>query len=125
MMRTATTGTVVTMRLTVAPQDHAAFDDEVVHELYGTASIVRHAEQVSRWILKRHLEEGEEGIGATVSVEHHEPVPVGAQVELAATVVEATASRLVTEIVVLHEGAKAATASVTQVVVDADRFADA
>ncbi len=121
-MRTATTGTAVTLRRLVTDDDQAAFEDELVHAVYGTAAMIRHVEQVSRFILTRFLDEGEEGVGASISLDHHEPVPTGAAVELTATVVDASAARMVTEVVVLHDGAKAATATFTQVVVDAASF---
>ena len=121
-MMTLPEGTAVTMRLIVSDADRAAFDDEVVHDVYGTAAVVRHAEQVSRWLFRRCLGEGEEGAGKEISVVHHRAVPVGAEVSLTATVVESTDRRMVTEVVVRQADADAASCRFTQVVVDAETF---
>ena len=121
-MRTARPGTVAAMRLVVGETDLAEVDGEVVHQLYGTVAVVRHVEQVSRWLWRQGLEEGEEGAGVEITVRHHSPVPLGAEVELVATVVESTARRMVTEVVVRHGDADAATATFVQALVDPARF---
>lgn len=121
-MLTVPEGTAVTMRLLVSEADRAAFDDEVVHDVYGTAAVVRHAEQVSRWLFRRCLADGEEGVGKEISVVHHHPVAVGTEVALTATVVASSDRHMVTEVVVREGEAEAATARFTQVVVDAETF---
>jgi predicted thioesterase len=123
-MMTVPSGTAVTMRLVVSEADRAAFDDEVVHDVYGTAAVVRHAEQVSRWLFRRCLADGEEGAGKEISVVHHHPVRVGTPVELTATVVDSDERRMVTEVAVRREGTADPAASVqfTQVLIDPATF---
>ncbi len=110
------------MHVVVTEDMTARFDDEDVHPVYGTAALVRHAEQVSRRLLKPALEPGEEGVGASLTVRQHAPVRVGRRVELTAAVVTATARRLVTTVEARCEGALVADATFTQVVVDRAAF---
>lgn len=121
-MRPPPVGAQATLTVTVTAAMAAAFEDEVVHPVYGTAALVRHAEQVSRRLLTPGLEEGEEGVGAEVWVRQKAPVPVGGEVELVADVLEATPRRLVTAVVVRHAGRVVARARFTQVVVDLGRW---
>ena len=110
-------GTSATMTITVAADMTATFDDEHVHPVYGTAALVRHAEQVSRRLLVPHLEAGTEGVGGEITVRHRAPVAVGATVQLDAVVIEASARRLVTDVTVRVGGEHVADAYFTQVVV--------
>jgi predicted thioesterase len=110
------------MTVVVSADMAAAFDDEHVHPVYGTAALVRHAEQVSRRLLVPHLEAGTEGVGAHISVRQHAPVAVGATVQLRATVIEAGPRRLVTTVDVSVADEVVATASFTQAVVDLDAW---
>jgi fluoroacetyl-CoA thioesterase len=106
------------MTVTVTDDMTAAFDDEHVHPLYGTAALVRHMEQVSRRLLTPHLERGEEGVGVKIQVEQRAPVPVGAAVELTAAVADVNPRRLVTEVTVRSGGRVVARGSFVQAVVD-------
>jgi predicted thioesterase len=121
-MRTATDGSVVTMRVKVTEVDRAVVDEEIVHDVYGTAAMIRHVEQVSRWMFRQGLEEGEEGAGKSISLEHHAPVPIGAEVELTATVSESTDRKLVIDVQLMHDGNAAATAEFVQVLIDPESF---
>ncbi len=121
-MRHVAPGTSVAMRVVVTPADQAAVDGEVVHPVDGTAAMLRHVEQVSRWLLAMALEPGEEGVGRSISLKHRAPVPVGAEVELVATVLDCTPATRVTEVVVQHDGDPVAVAGFTQAVVDAETF---
>ncbi len=111
-------GTTASMTVTVTDAMTAAFDDEHVHPVYGTAAFVRHAEQVSRRLLVAHLEPGTEGVGGEISARQLAPVAVGAQVQLSAVVVVATPRRLVTDVESTVRGEVVGTARFTQVVVD-------
>ena len=118
-------GTSAVMTITVTEDMTAAFDDEAVNPVYGTAALVRHVEQVSRRLLVPHLQPGTEGVGGEISVRQHVPVAVGATVQLEAVVVEATDRRLVTDVSVRVGGKKVADGFFTQVVVDLDRWRSA
>lgn len=111
-------GASETMVVEVTDEMAAAFDDEQVHPVYGTAALVRHVEQVSRRLLKPHLQEGEEGVGVRVSVEHRAPVPVGARVELTASVADVNPHHLVTEVTARFSGRVVARGTFEQAVVE-------
>ncbi len=81
------------MTVEVTPDLAARFDDEEVHAVYGTASLVLHTEQVSRRLLRPHLGPRQEGVGAELWVRQEAPVAVGGQVEVVATVTDATPRR--------------------------------
>ena len=73
-----------TVEVTVTPEMRAAFDGEVVHEVYGTAAMVGHMELAARRVILEAREEGEEGVGYNVEVTHLAPAPVGSRVTLTA-----------------------------------------
>ena len=94
----------------------------MVHRVYGTGAMVRDMEYAARLVLLPLLEAGEEGVGAEVWCRHVAPVPVGAAVELAATVTQQTARRLVCRVQARCDGRLVGEGTVTQVIVDAARF---
>ena len=48
-----------------------------VHPVYATYTMAKHFEEAGRTLLLRHLEEGEDGLGSKVAVEHLAPSWVG------------------------------------------------
>ena len=118
----APTGSTATLVVQVTDEMTARFSDEDVHPVYATASLVRHLEQVSRRLLKPHLEEGEEGVGVRVEAESLVPVRVGEHVELVATVTEADARRLCTEVEARTNGRVVGRGRFVQAVVDLQRW---
>jgi fluoroacetyl-CoA thioesterase len=115
-------GARASMTVTVTDDMTARFEHEEVHPVYGTAALVRHMEQVSRQLLKPHLEEGEEGVGVRIEVAHREPVPVGAAVELEATVATVNPHQLVTDVLVRSAGRVVAHGVFEQAVVDLESW---
>jgi fluoroacetyl-CoA thioesterase len=109
-------------RVTVRDADVPAFGNAGVHDVYGTAAMVRDMERAARMVLEPLLEPGEDGVGAEVWCRHLAPVPVGASVEVAATVVEQTRRRLVCQVEARHDGQLVGEGTVTQVIVDPARF---
>ncbi len=61
-----------------------AFDGVIVHRLYSTWSMAHHMELAARKVLAPHLDEDEEGIGSSLSIEHLAPTPVGHTVRIVA-----------------------------------------
>ncbi len=58
----------------VQPKDFAAFDEEgLIHPVLSTFTIAKCAEWVCRLFVHEMKEEGEEGVGVMVSVNHHAP----------------------------------------------------
>lgn len=68
----------------VTPEMRAAFEGEVVHEVYGTTPMVGHMELAARRVILPAREEGEEGIGYKVDITHLAPAPVGSRVTVTA-----------------------------------------
>jgi fluoroacetyl-CoA thioesterase len=111
--------------VTVTEADRAAFADGVVHDVYGTASMVRDMEYAARLVLLPLLEPGEEGVGAEVWCRHLARVPVGAVVEHTATATEQTSRRLVCQVEARGaDGELVGQGTVTQVIIDPARFGE-
>ena len=72
--------------VTVTEAMQAAFEDNVVHALYGSAAMLTHMEWASRQLLLPALEPGEEGVGADMHIKHLAPAPIGTQVTVEAII---------------------------------------
>jgi fluoroacetyl-CoA thioesterase len=119
---TVARGATASHRHTVTEADAPPFGNGAVHRVYGTAAMVRDMEHAARMVLLELLEPGEEGVGAEVWCRHLAPVPMGATVELVATVTEQAARRLVCRVEARHDGRLVGEGQVTQVVIDPGRF---
>lgn len=73
-------------RHSVQKEDWAQFESGTVHEVYATFALGRDAEWTCRLFVLDMLEEGEEGIGTFLSVEHVSPALHGSEVVFEATV---------------------------------------
>ena len=105
--------------------DRAAFADGVVHDVYGTACMVRDMEYAARLVLLPLLEPGEEGVGAEVWCRHLAPVPVGAILDLTATATDQSGRRLVCRVEARGaDGGLVGEGTVTQVIIDPTRLGD-
>ncbi|MCS7162300.1 MAG: hypothetical protein NZ958_03070 [Bacteroidia bacterium] len=69
----------------VLPDKVAQFHGQVVHPYYATFALAQDAEWACRLFVLDMKEEDEEGIGTYISVHHIAPAPVGAAVEIVAT----------------------------------------
>jgi len=69
----------------VLPEKVAQFHGEVVHPYYSTFALGQDAEWACRQFVLEMKEPGEEGIGTFLSISHVAPVPLGAEVEIVAT----------------------------------------
>ncbi len=74
-----------TYTVTVTEDKLARFDAGLVHPLYSTFALGKDAEWACRLFVLEMKEEGEEGIGGYLSVEHISPAPLGNQVTITAT----------------------------------------
>ena len=88
--------------ITVTEDMCPAFDGIVVHRVYSTWSMAHHMELAARKVLKDHLEEHEEGIGAHLSIDHLAPTPLGHTVRVVAEAVEVGPTTLVCDVVAYH-----------------------
>jgi fluoroacetyl-CoA thioesterase len=121
-MRLADATATARHRHTVTEADVAAFAGGVVHQVYGTAAMVRDMEYAARLVLLDLLDPAEEGVGAEVWCRHLAPVPVGATVELVATAVEQAGRRLVCEVEARSDGVLVGEGRVVQAIVEAGGF---
>jgi predicted thioesterase len=69
-----------------------------VHPVYATYTMAKHFEEAGRKLLVPHLEPGDAGIGASVSVEHLAPSWVGDAIRVTARCVGVTGNRLICEV---------------------------
>lgn len=92
MGASATLEVVVTDEMTV---DFAELGR--VHPVYATYTMAKHFEEAGRKVLLPHLEDGEEGLGSSVSVEHLAPSWVGERLRVVARCAEVHGNRLVCE----------------------------
>jgi len=68
-----------------------------VHPVYATYTMAKHFEEAGRKLLLRHLDDGEEGLGSAVSVEHLAPSWVGDRLTIEARCVGVDGNRLTCE----------------------------
>jgi fluoroacetyl-CoA thioesterase len=87
-----------TVELIVTPEMRAAFEGEIVHEVYGTAPMVGHMELAARRVILAAREEGEEGVGYKVDVAHLAPAPVGARVTVTARLRHVEGNRVLCDV---------------------------
>jgi predicted thioesterase len=83
-------GDIKTFTKIVLPNEIAKFESGTVHEVYSTFSIAQDAEWSGRLFVLEMKEDGEEGIGTKISVEHKSPAFVGDEVNFIATFEEIT-----------------------------------
>ena len=75
---------------TISKDDIAQFDNGTVHEVYSTFAIARDAEWSGRLFVLEMKEEGEEGIGTFIHVNHLAPAFPGQEIRFDATFEEIT-----------------------------------
>ena len=79
----------------VAKDETARFESGEVHPFYGTFALARDAEWAGRLFVLDMKEEGEEGIGTFVNVDHKSPAFVGDQVDFTAYLAEVQGNNVV------------------------------
>jgi fluoroacetyl-CoA thioesterase len=88
-------GDTKTFRTSVTADKLAEFESGIVHAVYGTFALGRDAEWACRLFVLDMKEDGEEGIGSFLSVEHVSPAPLGTAVEITATLEEINQNKVV------------------------------
>lgn len=85
-MKAIPAGYTAEFTTTVTPEMTVDFEElGRVHPVYATYWLARHMELAGRKVLLGFLEEGEEGIGQAVSVEHLAPALPGMQITVQAS----------------------------------------
>ena len=77
-------GDVQVYSFVVTPQDFAVLNGRLIHPVLSTYALGQALEWSSRQFVELILEEGEEGIGTQLAVEHHAPAFAGETVEIQA-----------------------------------------
>jgi fluoroacetyl-CoA thioesterase len=123
-MRPIPATTEAKLNILVTPEMTVHFDElGPLHPVYATYQIARHFEEAGRKLLLPYLEDGEEGVGSAVSVEHHAPAVPGMNVEITATLDRVEGRRLhVRAQAVSDLGDLIASGQTTQVVMRAEQL---
>jgi predicted thioesterase len=79
-------GDIKSHKFRVAQRDVAKFASGVVHPVCSTFTLAREIEWATRLFVLDMLEEGEEGIGTLLQIEHLSPALVGSMVLITATI---------------------------------------
>ncbi len=80
MKRELIVGDKITYSRRVGEEDVAAFHGEVVHPVYSTFALARDAEYTTRQFILNIIEEDEEGIGTSLSINHVNSAFIGEEV---------------------------------------------
>ena len=91
-------GNTATISFKVEPHMQPVFEGELIHRVCSTWDLAHQFELASRNALVPHLEEGEEGIGSGVSIDHCSPAQLGSDVEVTATVTKTGETEVVCSI---------------------------
>jgi fluoroacetyl-CoA thioesterase len=115
-------GHVEMVEMTVTDDMCPAFMGQVVHRTMSTVTMVYYMEWVARLTILPYLEEGEEGIGGGVSVQHLAPAPVGKTVQFFAEVTEVADRRVVCRVWAEHDKARVGEGEVVQFILPKARI---
>lgn len=107
---------------TVTDQKLAAFDSGEVHPVYSTFALGKDAEWACRLFVLEMKEEGEEGIGSYLSVEHLYPAPKGSQVQIEAQLEAVQKNEVICTYRAHANGHLIATGRQVQKIIDKRRF---
>lgn len=110
------TGYQEKMTVTVTEEMVASFDGQMIHPVLSTVTMVYYMEWVGRRVILPFLEEGEEGIGASINVRHRAPAPVGKNVTFVATVTAWTPQKVVCDVNAEHDDALVGECEFVQVI---------
>ncbi len=78
-------GDTIQFTKVVSIDEIASFESGTVHDVYSTFALARDAEWSGRLFVLEMKEEGEEGIGTSITVEHKSPAFVGQELTFIAT----------------------------------------
>lgn len=113
-----TIGQTYRFEVTVTEAMRAMFESSeetvTVHHLYSTAAMLNHMEWASRQHILPVLEEGEEGVGAHMEIDHLAPVPIGERVLITSMVTGLKPGRVVCRCEAFHGKRKIGRGTVVQ-----------
>ncbi len=111
-----------TMTVVVTEDMVASFGGQMVHPVLSTVSMVYYMEWTGRKVILPFLENGEEGVGASVDIRHRAPAPVGKMVSFVATVTEVTPQKVVCNVIAEHDRAIVGEGEFVQVIVPKEKL---
>ena len=114
MKTTIQVGNIASISFSVTEQMQAKFDDRVIHPVCSTWDMAHQFEIAARKTLEEHLDDAEEGIGSFLSISHVKPAPLGAIVEVQATITDLDKTSVVCEITATVQGEVCATGNQVQ-----------
>ena len=114
MKTTIQIGNTATVTFSVIEHMQAKFDRQVIHPVCSTWDMSHQFEVAARKTLEEHLEAEEQGIGSFLSIKHVKPAPLGANVEVVATITELGETTVVCEIIATINEAVCATGTQIQ-----------
>jgi predicted thioesterase len=72
----------------------ARLDEKLIHPVYSTFWLAYHAEVASRRAIEPFFEEGEDAVGAEISLKHHAMAGIGARILIRASVSDISNGRI-------------------------------
>jgi fluoroacetyl-CoA thioesterase len=106
-MRTIPLGGSAVLEVVVTPELTVQFEElGSVHPVYATYNMAKHFEEAGRKLLLRHLDDGEDGLGRSVTVEHLAPSWVGDLLRIEARCVEVRGNRVTCECIATDDGGR-------------------
>jgi fluoroacetyl-CoA thioesterase len=91
------TGVQTTQRIIVDPKRTIGFMGDKAR-IYATPELVRDIEQTCRDMLLKHLDAGEDSVGARVEIDHLAPTLLGMWVDVTAKIIEVKGRKVVFEL---------------------------
>lgn len=111
-----------TMEVIVTTEMVASFGGEVIHSVLSTVSMIYYMEWVGRNVIIPFLEADEEGIGASISIQHRAPAPVGRMVVFRAIVTEIRPKKVVCRVTAEYNQLSFGEGEFVQVVLPKERI---
>ncbi len=115
-------GDTKTFERVVTTEHIAKFDTGTVHQLYATFAIAQDMEWTCRLFVLEMLEEGEEGIGAQLSIEHVSPCLLGETATHTAVLEYVDGNTVFCSVIVKSGDRIIAKGTQTQKIIDKARF---
>lgn len=100
----------------------ARFEAGLVHPVYSTFALGKDVEWACRLFVLEMKEEGEEGIGSTLSIEHLYPAPQGSHVLITATLKAVEKNKILCSYEAFANGHLIANGEQTQKIINKARF---
>lgn len=109
-------GQTAQLSVTVTEDMCPSFAGTAVHPTMSTVSMVYYMEWAGRQVILPFLEEHEEGIGASICIQHAAPAPVGKLVTFYAEATDVSDRKVVCKVWAEHDRACVGEGTFTQVI---------